>query len=74
MSTEFAVFVPGTKRFSTLAIYCGKAIVSVINNLKTMGGGHAVHKRQPILSTTVVISHTFCMENEKGLTPRGAWQ
>ena len=25
MSTEFAVFVPGTKRFNALAIYCGKA-------------------------------------------------
>ena len=34
-----------------------KPIVSAINNLKTMGGGHAVHERQAILSTTVVISH-----------------
>ena len=33
-----------------------KPIVSAINNLKTMGGGHAVHERQAILSTTVVIS------------------
>ena len=46
-------------------------IVSAINNLKTMGGGHAVHERQAILSTTVVISHTFCMENENKLTPEG---
>ena len=51
-----------------------KPIVSAINNLKTMGGGHAVHERQAILSTTVVISHTFCMENENELTHRGAWQ
>ena len=49
-------------------------MVSAINNLKTMGGGHAVHERQAILSTTVVISHTFCMENENEVTPRGAWQ
>ena len=49
-------------------------IVSAINNRKTMGGGHAVHERQAILSTTAVISHTFCMENETELTPRGAWQ
>ena len=39
-----------------------------------MGGGHAVHERQAILLTMVVISHTFCMENENELTPRGAWQ
>ena len=51
-----------------------KPIVSAINNLKTMGGGHVVHERQAILSTTVVISHTFCMENENELTLRGAWQ
>jgi len=25
MSTEFAVFLPRTKRFNALAIYCGKA-------------------------------------------------
>ena len=37
-------------------------IVSAINNLKMMGGGHAVHEQQAILSTTVVISHTVCME------------
>ena len=49
-------------------------IVSAIDNLKTMAGGHAVHERQAILYTTVVISHTFCMESEKELTLRGAWQ
>ena len=48
-----------------------KLIVSAINNLKTMGGGHAVHERQAILSTTVVISHTFCMENEERAAPEG---
>ena len=48
-----------------------KPIVSTINNLKTMGGGHTVYERQAILSTTIVISHTFCMENENELTPRG---
>ena len=49
-------------------------MVSEIDNLKTMAGGHAVHERQAILRTTVVISYTFGMENEKELTPRGAWQ
>ena len=34
-----------------------------------MGEGHAVHERQTISSTTVVIFHTFCMENETELTP-----
>ena len=48
--------------------------MSAINNLKTMAGGHAVHEREAILSTSGVISHTFCMEKEKELTPRGAWQ
>ena len=48
-----------------------KPIVSAINNRKTMGGRHAVHERQAVLSTTVVISHTFCMENETELTPEG---
>ena len=71
MSTEFAVFVPCTKRFNGLTIYCSKAY-SVLD--KTMSGRHAVYERQVILSTTVVISHTFCMENENELTPRGAWQ
>ena len=33
-----------------------------------------MHNRQAILSTTVDISYTFSMENEKELTPRGAWQ
>ena len=46
-----------------------KLIVSAINNLKTMGGGHAVHERQAILSTMVLIFHTFCMENKNELTP-----
>ena len=36
-----------------------------------MAGGHAVHEKQTISSTTVLITHTFCMENEKHLTPRG---
>ena len=49
-------------------------IVSAINNPKTMGGGHAVHERQAILSTMVVISNTFCMANKNKLTPRGVWQ
>ena len=30
-----------------------------------------MHKRQAILLTMVVISHTFCMENENELTPEG---
>ena len=58
--------------------YClhivAELIVSAINNLKTMGGGHAVHEWQAILLTTVVISHTFCIAKENKLTPRGAWQ
>ena len=48
-----------------------KLTVSAINNLKTMGEGHAVRY---FIRTTVVISHTFCMKNENELTPRGAWQ
>ena len=55
---------------SALTHYCGKPY-SLHDNLKMMAGGHAVHEQQAILSTTVVISHTFCMENEKNLTPRG---
>ena len=45
------------KLFNALAIYCGKAysICDKINNLKTMGGGHAVHEQQAILLTMVVI-------------------
>ena len=30
-----------------------------------------MHERQAILSTTVVLSHIFCMENENELTPEG---
>ena len=59
-------------------MYClhivAELIASTINSLKTMGGGHAVHERQAILSTTVVISHTFCMAKENKLTPREVWQ
>ena len=65
-------------RVRRLLTYClhivVELIVSAINNLKTMDGGHAVHEQQAILSTTVVISHTFCMVKENELTPRGAWQ
>ena len=32
-----------------------------------MAGGHTVHKRAAISLTMVVIPHTFCMENEKGV-------
>jgi len=39
-----------------------------------MSGGHAVHERQAILSTMVVISLMFGMVKENELTPRGAWQ
>ena len=49
-------------------------IVSAINNLKMMGRGHAVYELQAILSTTVVISHTFCMAKKNELTPRRVWQ
>ena len=70
MAVEFAVFLPHTKRIG----YILYQSLSAIDNLKTMAGGYAVHKRQAILSTTVVISHTFCTKNEKELTPRGAWQ
>ena len=68
LSTEFAVFVLCTKH--TMAIYCGKAY-SLHNNLKMMAGGHAVHEQQTISSTTVLITPTFCIENEKHLTPEG---
>ena len=36
-----------------------------------MAEKHAVHKWQAVLSTTVVIFHTFCKETEKELTPEG---
>ena len=59
-------------------MYClhivAQLIVSVINNLKMMGGEHAVHERQAILSITLVIFHTFRMAKENELTARGAWQ
>ena len=45
-------------------------IVSVVDNLKTMLEV-IVHEKQAILLMTVVISHTFCTENKKELTPRG---
>ena len=35
-----------------------------------MAEGHAMHEQQAILSTMVVIIHTFCMKNENNLTPR----
>ena len=73
MAGEFAVFLPRMKTFNVLPTYCSRAY-SICDNLKTMDGGHAVHERQAILSTTVVISHTFCMAKENELTPRGAWQ
>ena len=34
-----------------------------------MGRGHAVHEQQAILSTTVVISHTFSIAEKNELTP-----
>ena len=39
-----------------------------------MAGGHTVRELQAILPTMVVISHTFCLENEKELINRGVWQ
>ena len=72
MAVEFAVFL---LRILTHCLHTvAELIVSAINNLKTMGGGHAVHEQQAILPTMVVISHTFCMVKENELTPRGAWQ
>ena len=64
------MFLPHMKNFNVLPTYCSKAY-SICDNLKTMGGGHAVHEQQAILLTTVVISH---MAKENELTPRGAWQ
>ena len=46
-------------------------MVSVIGNLKTVAGGHAAHKRQADHGSH--FPYIF-MENEKELTPRGAWQ
>ena len=74
MAVEFAVFLPRTKGFNVLATYCGRAYSICDNNLKTMGRGHVVHERQAILSTAVVISHTFSMAKKNELTPRRAWQ
>ena len=73
MAVEFAVSLPPTKGFNVLATYCGRAY-SICDNLKMMGRGHAVHEQQAILSTTVVISHTFCIAKKNELIPRGAWQ
>ena len=74
VAVEFAMFC----RVRRILTYCLHIVaelkVSVINNLKTMSGGHAVHERQAILLTTVVISNTFYMAKENELTPRGAWQ
>ena len=62
----------------TISTYClhivATLIVSVTNNLKTVDGGDAMHEQQAILSTMVVISHTFCMAKENNLTPRRGWQ
>ena len=69
MAVEFAVFLPRTKSFnhSRSIIYAlthwlytvAEIIVSARNNLKTMAGGNAVHERQAILSTSVVLSIHF---------------
>ena len=63
------MFLPHTKNFNALATYCGRAYsICEINNPKTMGGRYAVHKRQAILSTTVVISSG---EREQADPPEG---
>ena len=51
MAVEFAVFLPRTKSFNVLAIYCSRAygICNRLDNFKMMAGGHAVHKQQAIL-------------------------
>ena len=73
MAVEFAVFFR-VRRFLTYWLHTvAELIVSAINNLKTMGRGHAVHERQAILSIAVVISHTFCMAKMNELTSRRAW-
>ena len=35
-----------------------------------MAGGHAVHERQAILQTMVVISHTYCLREQEGADPQ----
>ena len=42
-------------------------MVSAIDNLKTMPGGHAVHERQAILYTAVVV---FLYEEREGADPQ----
>ena len=49
-------------------------MVSAVDNLKMVAGGHYVDERKAILKTTVVISHILCTENEYELTPRRVWQ
>ena len=56
--------------YKALTIYCGK-YYSLHDNPNMMAGGQAEHEQQTISSTTVLITRTFCMENEKHLTPRG---
>ena len=73
MAVEFAMFLPRTRVLTYWLHTVAELIVSAINILKTMGRGHAVHKWQAILSTTVVIFHTFCMVKKNELTPRRVW-
>ena len=73
MAVEFAVFFAAYEGFLTYWLHTvAELIVSTTNNLKTMGRGHVVHERQAILSTAVVISHTFSMAKKNELTPRRA--
>ena len=72
MSTKFAIFVPGMKRFNTLTIYCVRLIVFAINNLK--------QKLEDTFCTSGKLFYRpwwtflihFFMESEKELTPSGA--
>ena len=59
MEIEFAVFLPHMKSLIYWLHTVAELIVSAINSLKTVGRGHAVHERQGILLTMVVISIHF---------------
>ena len=67
---SLAIFVVGMKHFNALATYCGRAYS--IRNKQWLED--TLHELQAILLIMVVISYTFCLENEKELIPRGVWQ
>ena len=74
MTVEFAVFLPRTKSFNVLAIY-GSRAYRIWNRYSQNDGWRTRCTRAA--SYFIDLSSRFpyiCTENEKELTPRGAWQ